>query len=217
MVLTAILTEQVIGISDTVWMWERSSDGSNWLVISRAESSEYTPVEKDKGTYLRVTATYSDVHGPVRNLRATTESPVQQGPQATPTFVPTRRPTAEPTATPTHLPMAVPTLQPSPSPTPVPVIVRTSLPAAAPTATSIPTRTPTAVPTTRPTATAVPTTVETKTSVSPTATPMAAAQPSVRDAEDSEVPINPLVLLLIAALVGIASIALVIRVRRRRA
>ena len=212
-VLTALLTEQDAGLLDIVWMWERSSDGSNWLVISGAESSEYTPVEKDKGTYLRVTATYSDVHGPVRNLRATTESPVQQGPQATPTFVPTRRPTA----TPTHLPMVVPTLQPSTSPTPVPVIARTSLPAAAPTATSIPTRTPTAVPTTRPTATAVPTTVETKTSVSPTATPMATAQPSVRDAEDSEVPINPLVLLLIAALVGIASIALVIRIRRRRA
>ena len=114
-------------------------------------------------------------------------------------------------------PMVVPTLQPSTSPTPVPVIARTSLPAAAPTATAIPTRTPTAVPTVRPTATAVPTAVEAKTSVSQTATPMATAQPSVRNAEDSEVPINPLVLLLIAALVGIASIALVIRIRRRRA
>ena len=217
MVLTALLTEQDIGISDTVWMWERSSDGSNWLVIPGAESSEYTPVEKDEGTYLRVTATYSDVHGSVKSLQATTESPVQQVPQAVATSVPTRRPTAEPTTTPTHLPMVVPTLEPSPSPTPVPVVVRTSLPAAAPTATAIPTRTPTAVPTVRPTATAVPTAVEAKTSVSQTATPMATEQPSVRDAEDSEVPINPLVLLLIAALVGIASIALVIRIRRRRA
>ena len=211
--LEADLTGHDRDLSDIVWTWERSSDGVIWRVISGAESSSYTPVEEDKGTYLRVTAAYSDMHGSVKSLRATTESPVQQVPQATPTFVPTRRPTA----TPTHLPMAVPTLQPSPSPTPVPVIARTSLPAAAPTATSIPTRTPTAVPTTRPTATAVPTTVETKTSVSATATPMAAAQPAVRDAEDSEVPINPLVLLLIAALVGITSIALVIRIRRRRA
>ena len=215
MVLTALLTEQDAGLLDTVWMWERSSDGSNWLVMSGAESSEYTPVEKDEGTYLRVTATYSDVHGSVKSLQATTEIPVQQVPQAAATVVPTRRPTAEPTTTPTHLPMVVPTLEPSPSPTPVPVVVRTSLPAAAPTATSIPTRMLTAVPTTLPTAAAVPTAVETKTSVSPTATPMAAAQPAVRDAEDSEVPIT-LVLLLVAALVTIASIALVIWIRRRR-
>ena len=33
-VLTALLIEQDAGLLDTVWMWERSSDGSNWLVIS---------------------------------------------------------------------------------------------------------------------------------------------------------------------------------------
>ena len=50
-------------VSGEVWRWERSADMRDWSAIAEANSASYTPVEADRGNYLRVTASYSDGHG----------------------------------------------------------------------------------------------------------------------------------------------------------
>ena len=50
-------------VSGEAWRWERSSDMSAWSVISGASSASYAPVSADMGSYLRVTASYTDGQG----------------------------------------------------------------------------------------------------------------------------------------------------------
>ena len=50
-------------VSGEEWTWERSSDMSAWSAVNGASSASYTPVEADRGSYLRVTASYTDGQG----------------------------------------------------------------------------------------------------------------------------------------------------------
>ena len=61
--LSTVVNDPDGGVSGEVWKWERSSDMSDWSAIAEASSASYTPVEADRGHYLRVTASYSDGHG----------------------------------------------------------------------------------------------------------------------------------------------------------
>ena len=61
--LEAEVTDLDGSVSSETWRWERSSDMSAWSVISGASSASYTPVSADKGSYLRVTASYTDGQG----------------------------------------------------------------------------------------------------------------------------------------------------------
>ena len=61
--LSAIVEDLDGSVSGEVWRWERSTDMSDWSAIAEAISASYTPVEADKGNYLRVTASDSDGHG----------------------------------------------------------------------------------------------------------------------------------------------------------
>ena len=61
--LNAVVNDPDGGISGEVWRWARSADMSDWISIAEAISASYTPVEADQGSYLRVTASYSDGHG----------------------------------------------------------------------------------------------------------------------------------------------------------
>ncbi len=54
-------------VSNISWQWAASSDGSNWSIISGANSDAYTPVADDVGIYLRATASYTDLHGTGRS------------------------------------------------------------------------------------------------------------------------------------------------------
>ena len=68
-------------VSDISWQWARSSDGSDWTDISGADSSVYTPVAGDAGSYFRATAFYVDKFGSGKSAHVVTRLPTaQRGP-----------------------------------------------------------------------------------------------------------------------------------------
>ncbi len=68
-------------VSDISWQWAKSSDGSDWSDISGADSSVYTPVADDAGSYLRATASYVDRFGSGKSAHVVTRLPTtQRGP-----------------------------------------------------------------------------------------------------------------------------------------
>ncbi len=58
----------------------RSADGdaqdTGWTAIPGATSRIYTPADGDSGHYLRVTASYTDAHGPSKSASAALSVPV---------------------------------------------------------------------------------------------------------------------------------------------
>ena len=63
--LTATLSDPDVVQSSTItWQWERSPDRTNWTVIDGETSKRYMPIANDANQYLRVTASYTDGHGP---------------------------------------------------------------------------------------------------------------------------------------------------------
>ena len=72
----AELTDPDGGLSRVSWAWERSADGDVWSGIPEATSRIYTPVDGDAGHYLRVTASYTDGHGPSKSATAALGVPV---------------------------------------------------------------------------------------------------------------------------------------------
>ena len=45
-----------------MWVWERSAGYNTWVAISGADTSSYTPVAADAGSFLRARVSYSDNH-----------------------------------------------------------------------------------------------------------------------------------------------------------
>ena len=78
--LTAALTDPDGAISGRTWSWERSTDRSNWIPITGADSRAYTPGVADLGNYLQVTVEYSDAHGPGQRIREITGNPTEVAP-----------------------------------------------------------------------------------------------------------------------------------------
>ena len=78
--LTAMLDDPDGDRSNITWNWESSSDNSNWTVVTGETSASYTPVEGDVGNYLRVTASYTDGHGPDKSAQKESANPVQAAP-----------------------------------------------------------------------------------------------------------------------------------------
>ena len=69
--LTAeVSDEDGIDLSTLSWKWEISTDKNSWDAIANATSADYTPVSGDVGKYLRVTASYTDEHGPNKTAQA---------------------------------------------------------------------------------------------------------------------------------------------------
>ena len=73
------------GVVSTTWTWERStSRGGPWTGVSgatdSATSSVYRPVEGDVGYYLRVTAAYTDGHGPNKSRVLVSANTVRAAP-----------------------------------------------------------------------------------------------------------------------------------------
>ena len=72
-------------VSNISWQWARSSDGSDWIDISGANSDSYTPVADDVGIYLQATASYTDGHGTGKSAHAVMErQTAQRGPSFDP-------------------------------------------------------------------------------------------------------------------------------------
>ena len=68
-------------ISNISWQWARSSDGSNWIDVSGADSNVYTPGTDDAGSYLRATVSYVDRFGSGKSAHVVSRLPTtQRGP-----------------------------------------------------------------------------------------------------------------------------------------
>ena len=80
--LTAFLTDPDGSISGESWVWESSSDRSNWTAISGATGDSYTPVDGDVGSYLRVTASYTDGEASGKTTQAESANTVVTAPPA---------------------------------------------------------------------------------------------------------------------------------------
>ena len=78
--LTAALTDPDGATSGRTWSWERSTDRSNWIPITGADSRAYTPGVADLGNYLQVTVEYSDAHGPGQRIQEITGNPTEVAP-----------------------------------------------------------------------------------------------------------------------------------------
>ena len=81
---TATLSDPDTVVS-TTWTWERStSRTSGWAAVSGATdgvtTSVYMPVAGDVGYYLRVSAAYTDGHGPNKSLVQRSANPVRTAP-----------------------------------------------------------------------------------------------------------------------------------------
>ena len=69
-------------VSTTTWTWERSTSRNGpWAAVAGASggvtTSVYTPDTDDVGYYLRVTAAYTDGHGPNKSLVQRSANPVR--------------------------------------------------------------------------------------------------------------------------------------------
>ena len=74
LVVTAEFSDPDGNLRDVTWQWERSPDGEAWTTVDDVTSRTFRPGEDDIGSYLRVTTTYSDIHGPRKTVSmATTE------------------------------------------------------------------------------------------------------------------------------------------------
>ena len=78
--LTATLDDPDGDVSGVTWRWESSSDQTNWAVIDGATTDTYMPVEANVGDHLRVTASYTDGHGPGKSAEEDSDNPVRAAP-----------------------------------------------------------------------------------------------------------------------------------------
>ena len=76
--MTATLTDPDGSISGTTWQWSSSATASGTFAdISGATSATYRPAEADRTKFLKVTASYTDGHGPDKSAMATATKAVR--------------------------------------------------------------------------------------------------------------------------------------------
>ena len=73
-------------VGDVTWQWELSQDRAAWSVIDGAGSGSYEPADEDVGSYLRVTAFYSDGEGTDKSTQAVSFNPVKAAVDHAPVF-----------------------------------------------------------------------------------------------------------------------------------
>ncbi len=105
--VSAALSDPDGSLSGRSWQWQLSGDRNDWSDIAGATAASYTPVAADEGRFLRVTASYTDGHGPGKTA-ATALDAVRAAPAASNTppafpasesgrrFVPENTPAAQP-------------------------------------------------------------------------------------------------------------------------
>ena len=74
--IAAVLEDADGNLRGIEWSWERSTDGVTWVELAGEDGSAFTPDDDDVGGLLRVTATYSDVHGSGKTAIAVTNTAV---------------------------------------------------------------------------------------------------------------------------------------------
>jgi kexin len=78
----ASLSDPDGGVSSVTWVWEWSSDGQTWTVITAATGTGYTPVAADEGRWLRAQAQYRDQHGSGKTATGSATSATRAAPPA---------------------------------------------------------------------------------------------------------------------------------------
>ena len=78
--ITAKLIDLDGSLSDVLWQWQITSDGTAWISVEGASSPGYTPVSNDETMRLRATAAYTDGHGPDKMAESVATSPVLPSP-----------------------------------------------------------------------------------------------------------------------------------------
>ena len=79
--LTAGITDPDRHVSTQSWSWERSpEDQEGWEEITGEDDESYTPAPEDAGLLLRVTAVYTDEHGPDKTASGTTSDGINNRP-----------------------------------------------------------------------------------------------------------------------------------------
>ena len=83
--LTASVSDADTITSTIDWLWERSSNQTNWVIVSslpqQPPRSNYPPLDEDVGAYLRATASYTDEFGSGKRARAVSVNRVQAAPE----------------------------------------------------------------------------------------------------------------------------------------
>ena len=79
--VSAALSDPDGSLSGRSWQWQLSGDRNDWSDIAGATAASYTPVAADEGRFLRVTASYTDGHGPGKTA-ATVLDAVRAAPAA---------------------------------------------------------------------------------------------------------------------------------------
>lgn len=74
--LVAVLFDPDGGVTNRVWLWERSADGIDWIPIRDAFSSVYTPTPEDEGYRLRLSVSYDDRRGTEKTVSSELDEPV---------------------------------------------------------------------------------------------------------------------------------------------
>ena len=75
-VLRVRLSDPDRGVRSVSWQWARSSDQADWQTISTATSETYAPRTRDRGMYLRASATYGDDEGSDKAAESVLGNPV---------------------------------------------------------------------------------------------------------------------------------------------
>ena len=84
---TATLVDYDGAVTDVAWQWSRGNTREgNFTNISGATSASYTPVDADLSKYLKVTASYTDGHGPGKSHENTSSDVVIDTPYTVPAF-----------------------------------------------------------------------------------------------------------------------------------
>ncbi len=89
MILRATLDDPDGSVSNEVWTWERSADGSTgWTAIPGETDSAYWVVAADVGKFLRASVTYTDAHGAGQTAKGAIDAAVLRALTAVETFGP---------------------------------------------------------------------------------------------------------------------------------
>ena len=84
--MLAYLDDPDGGVGDVTWQWEHSQDKAARSVVDETDSGSYEPADEDIGSYLRVTASYTDGEGPDKSAQAVSFNPVKAAVDHAPVF-----------------------------------------------------------------------------------------------------------------------------------
>ncbi len=92
--LTVSLSDPDGNLSAEIWQWQRTPDGSTWIVVPDTTSAAYTPTANVAGSRLRAVVSYNDGEGAGKSAVSRATSPVSSpAPPSIDTLVETPVPT----------------------------------------------------------------------------------------------------------------------------